>query len=73
MLTIPADDARAVAVVEAIHDGDVGGLRQLLDDNRGLAQARIVDRRGASRTLIRKRPSRATSYCRPWALSKPPL
>jgi hypothetical protein len=52
MLRIPADDARAVSVVEAIHDGDVGGLRQLLDDNPALAQARIVDRRGVSRTLL---------------------
>jgi len=32
MLRIPIDDARAVWVVEAIHAGDVGGLRQLLNN-----------------------------------------
>jgi uncharacterized protein len=52
MLSIPADDARAVSVVEAIHDGDVEGLRQLLDNNLALAQVRIVDRCGVSRTLL---------------------
>src|SRR5687767_5610572 len=52
MLSIPADDARAVSVVKAIHHGDVGGLRQLLDDDPALGQARIVDRHGVSRTLL---------------------
>ena len=52
MLNIPADDAQAVSVVEAIHAGDVGGLRQLLNDNPALAHARIEDRRGVSRTLL---------------------
>lgn len=52
MLSIPADDDRAVAVVEAIHTGNVAGLRRQLDDNPELAQARIVDRRGVSRTLL---------------------
>jgi hypothetical protein len=52
MLSIPADDARAIAVVEAIHDGDVAELRRLLGDDPALAQARIVDRRGVARTLL---------------------
>ena len=52
MLSIPADDARAVSIVEAIHAGDVGGLRQLLNDNPALAHARLVDRGGVARTLL---------------------
>lgn len=52
MLSIPADDERAVAVVAAIHKGDVPGLRQQLEADPELARARIVDRRGVSRTLL---------------------
>jgi hypothetical protein len=52
MLSIPADDERAVAAVKAIHNGDVAGLQKQLDDNPELAQARIVDRKGVSRTLL---------------------
>jgi hypothetical protein len=43
---------RAASVVKAIHDGDVGGLRQLLSDTPALAHARIVDRHGVARTLL---------------------
>lgn len=50
--SISAGDPRAVAVVRAIQDGDVEGLRQLLDRDPGLARARIVDDRGAGRTLL---------------------
>jgi len=52
MLSISEDAAPAVAVVAAIHTGDVAGLRQLLDANPALAQARIVDRRGVARSLL---------------------
>ena len=51
-LTLPEDDSQAVAVVEAIHEGDVLGLQLLLSSNPGLAQARIVDGGGVSRTLL---------------------
>ena len=52
MLSIQADDARAVALVAAIHSGDVETLQRLFRDNPDLATARIVDRRGVSRTLL---------------------
>jgi ankyrin repeat protein len=52
MLNIPADDSRAVAVISAIHNGDIEGLERLLGDNPDLATARIVDARGVSRTLL---------------------
>lgn len=52
MLSIPAEDDRAVAVVKAIRSGDVAGLRKQLDHNPELAQARIVDHGGVSRTLL---------------------
>jgi len=49
---IPADDPLAVAVVSAIHNGDVDGLQRLLNENPDLATARIVNTRGGSRTLL---------------------
>jgi hypothetical protein len=52
MLSIQADDARAVALVAAIQSGDVETLQRCFRDDPGLATARIVDRRGVSRTLI---------------------
>ncbi len=52
MLNIPADDARAVAIVAAIHHGDVETLQRLLRDDPELATARIIDRRGVGRTLL---------------------
>src|SRR5260221_12953250 len=52
MLSIRADDARAVALGAAIQDGDVEALQQHLRDNPELATARVVDRRGVSRTLL---------------------
>lgn len=51
-LRIPAGDARAIATVEAIRDGDVAGLRHLLASHPGLAQARVVDASGVARTLL---------------------
>ena len=52
MLNLSADDERAVAIVTAIRNGDTSGLRQQLDQDPELARARIVDRRGVSRTLL---------------------
>lgn len=52
MLNIPAEDARAVALVEATHRGDVETLRRFLHDDADLATARVVDHRGVSRTLL---------------------
>ena len=52
MRNIPADDSLAVAVVFAIHNGDVNGLQRLLNENPDLATARIVNARGGSRTLL---------------------
>ena len=52
MLTIPADDVRAVQIVTAIQHGDVTSLLGQLRDTPDLAAARIVDERGVSRTLL---------------------
>jgi len=52
VLEISADDDRAVALVEAIQSGDLEALREQLDRDPDLARARIVDRRGVSRTPL---------------------
>ena len=52
MLSISADDARAVAITTAIHSGDLDFLQQQLRDTQELALARVRDRRGVSRTLL---------------------
>jgi ankyrin repeat protein len=52
MLTIQADDTRAVAITAAIRSGDVETLRRHLRDDPGLATARVIDRSGVSRTLL---------------------
>ena len=52
MLSLQANDARAVALVAAIQSGDVETLRPLLRDSPEVATARVVDRRGVSRTLL---------------------
>jgi hypothetical protein len=52
MLVIPAGDERAVAIVTAIHRGDVETPRRHLRDSPDLAAARIADDRGVSRTLL---------------------
>ena len=52
MLSIQADDARSVAVTAAIQGGDVETLKRLLREDSDLATARVVDRRGVSRTLL---------------------
>ena len=53
-MTIDTKDPLAVAVVEAIHNGDVPSLTRLLDENPGLAAARLGDYEpgGMSRTLL---------------------
>lgn len=50
--SIPADDPRADAVCQAIRDGDVARLRNLLAELPGLARTRIVDAGGVARTLL---------------------
>lgn len=52
MLSLPADDVRAVAIVTAIQGGDTETLQQRLRDSPDLAAARIVDPRGVARTLL---------------------
>jgi len=52
MLTIPAHDARAIAICAAIHSGDVGALQRMLHEDPAMAKARIVDDRGVARSLL---------------------
>jgi hypothetical protein len=42
-MTIDSEDPLAVAVVAAIHTGDLQTLRRLLDENPALATARLGD------------------------------
>jgi hypothetical protein len=49
---IPAGDSLAVQVTSAIQNGDVEKLKELLNEHPGLATARIVDAKGAARTLL---------------------
>jgi ankyrin repeat protein len=53
-LTIDTDEPLAVAVVEAIHTGDLFTLKRLLRENPGLVTARLGDDdpEGMSRTLL---------------------
>src|SRR5712692_2844227 len=48
VMTAPSN---APALVEAIHTGDVAALRRLLDENRGLASARLGGDQGARTPL----------------------
>jgi uncharacterized protein len=52
VLSIPADDERATAIVTVIQSGNVEALQRHLRDSPELATARIVDGRGVSRTLL---------------------
>lgn len=52
MLTIPADDPRAVSIVSAIQGGNVEALERHLGDSPELGAARIVDGGGVARTLL---------------------
>jgi uncharacterized protein len=53
-VTIDPEEPLARATVEAIHVGDLEGLRRLLDEHPGLATARIGDDRpgGTTRSLL---------------------
>jgi ankyrin repeat protein len=54
-MNLKTDDPLAIAVVEAIHKGDVESLQRLLEENPGLANARLGDPRdckGMSRSLL---------------------
>ena len=52
MLSISADDQRAVSIAAAIQSGDVETLQRKLRESPTLAAARVVDERGVSRTLL---------------------
>ena len=52
MLSIRADDPRAVALKSAIEGGDVEALARQIRQDTSLATARIVDDRGVARTLL---------------------
>jgi ankyrin repeat protein len=52
MLSLPADDRRAVDVVAAIRSGDLEALKKQLKADPELARARVVDARGVQRTLL---------------------
>ncbi|MBG0563390.1 ankyrin repeat domain-containing protein [Actinoplanes sp. NEAU-A11] len=53
MLVLDTEDPLAVTAVEAIRAGDVAALRRLLDEQPGLATARLVEHDGGmSRTLL---------------------
>ena len=53
-MTIDPEEPLARATVEAIHAGDLEGLRRLLDEHPGLATARIGGNRpgGTTRSLL---------------------
>lgn len=51
-MNLAADDPVAVAVVSAIHACNLSELERLLQGHPGLATARIVDAKGAARTLL---------------------
>jgi len=49
---LPADDAVARSMAEAIRTGDVEAVRQLLTQQPEVASARIIGRRGGARTVL---------------------
>jgi uncharacterized protein len=51
-VTLASDHPVAVELVEAIHAGDTRSLQRLLDENPGLASARLGDGKGGSRTTL---------------------
>ena len=51
-LSIPANHPVAAAIVNAIREGDVDSVQAQLRSRPALAAARVVDRRGVSRSLL---------------------
>jgi uncharacterized protein len=51
-LELPSNDPFAIALTSAIQHGEIAVLRRLFAANPALATARIVDARGARRTLL---------------------
>jgi ankyrin repeat protein len=51
-LRLPRGEGLARALVDAIHDGDVERVRELVTDNEDLASARLVDGKGGSATPL---------------------
>lgn len=51
-MEILTSEPLAQALISAIHTGDVEALRRLLEGNPVISKARIVDPKGASRTLL---------------------
>jgi ankyrin repeat protein len=51
-MEIQTSEPLAQALIGAIHAGDVEALRRLLEDNPLISKARIVEPKGASRTLL---------------------
>jgi ankyrin repeat protein len=51
-MELQTSEPLAQALISAIHTGDVEALRRLLEGNPLISQARIVDPKGASRTLL---------------------
>ena len=51
-MEILTSEPLAQALISAIHTGDVEALRRLLEGNPLISKARIVDPKGASRTLL---------------------
>jgi hypothetical protein len=49
---LTATDPVAISITKAIHTGDVAALRQLLSDDPGLANARIVDADGVECSMV---------------------
>ena len=52
MLTLTADEDRAIALLRAIRTGDLDGLERLFGEHEGLARAWIRDRRGGARSTL---------------------
>ena len=49
---LTSTDPVAISITRAIHTGDVAALRQLLSDDPGLANARIVGADGVERSMV---------------------
>src|SRR5215213_4233419 len=52
MMSIQADDTRALALQAAIHSGDVETLQRHLRADTALATAKVIDLKGVGRTLL---------------------